>query len=220
MVTVEIVLPACLLLTIGLSYLANFWLSRVFLGRSYRYFLAPGIILHEYAHAIGCVLTGTRIRRIQLFDATGGRVVHEKPPLLAQAVISLAPIILAQLAIYLAARAFVPELLRGELPGWHLGTVVFGYLAAVIAVTMVPSRQDLRVGGLSLLAWFVILATVAVSPLARDYLGFVLGDTFEGLEYLALFTISVLLAITLGAGVSFGIVHRHRPSGTRYRPIE
>ena len=55
--------------------------SRV--GMSYYYFFAPGVACHETGHALGCLLTGTKIAEFVPFrpssDGTLGYVAHEFP---------------------------------------------------------------------------------------------------------------------------------------------
>ena len=49
-------------------------------GRAYVYFVAPGVICHETGHALGCILTGTRIVEFVPFRLSGnelGHVTHE-----------------------------------------------------------------------------------------------------------------------------------------------
>ncbi len=49
-------------------------------GRRYIYFVAPGVICHETGHALGCLLTGTRIVEFVPFRLSGnelGHVTHE-----------------------------------------------------------------------------------------------------------------------------------------------
>ena len=49
-------------------------------GRAYVYFVAPGVVSHETGHALGCLLTGTRIVEFVPFRLSGnelGHVTHE-----------------------------------------------------------------------------------------------------------------------------------------------
>ena len=49
-------------------------------GRAYVYFVAPGVVCHETGHALGCLLTGTRIVEFVPFHLSGnelGHVTHE-----------------------------------------------------------------------------------------------------------------------------------------------
>jgi len=44
------------------------------LGNTYYYIVAPGVMFHELGHAIGCVITRTPIRRLSLFWPKGDRL--------------------------------------------------------------------------------------------------------------------------------------------------
>ena len=50
-------------------------------GRAYLYFISPGVACHEFGHAAGCLITGTRIHKIVPFtleepDKRLGYIVH------------------------------------------------------------------------------------------------------------------------------------------------
>ncbi|MCQ2390402.1 MAG: hypothetical protein MJ240_03160 [Kiritimatiellae bacterium] len=49
------------------------------LGRGYYYLVAPGVVCHEAGHALGCLMTGTKIEQIEPFHPRGntlGYVVY------------------------------------------------------------------------------------------------------------------------------------------------
>lgn len=158
-----------------LSYAINtILLSSV--GGVYRIFIAPGVILHELAHAFACLVTGAKVTSINVFKKDGGEVRHTKPiiPIIGQIFISLAPFIFGFLAIYLIARAVGFRPIPADLIATpqnafsfiteSLGSINFKsimswlsfYLIISIAVTMTPSSQDLRNTALSLVALCVI----------------------------------------------------------------
>ena len=72
------------------------------IGMAYYYFVGPGVVCHETGHALGCVLTGTKIAEFVPFkpssDGTLGYVSHELPDggsflgNVAQFVISTGPV--------------------------------------------------------------------------------------------------------------------------------
>jgi len=53
----------------------------------------PGIMLHESAHALACLLFGVKIKKIKFIDKSGGYVVHEDSKDYKIIVISLFPFI-------------------------------------------------------------------------------------------------------------------------------
>ncbi len=163
------------------SFLIDFLLSRSFLGKGYRIFAAPGVIVHELAHALMCIVTGAKITKIALFDKEGGSVHHSSPriPILGQILISLSPFAVGAAAIYFLSKILginsvnVTELdlsrstivetfkaIFSRLNFHQVKTVVILYLVLSIAVTMTPSWQDLRNIALSILGILVALALV------------------------------------------------------------
>ena len=80
-------------------------------GRAYVYFVAPGVVCHETGHALGCLLTGTRIVEFVPFRLSGnelGHVTHEcrKTFLgrIANFFIGTGPVWFGSLMIFLLAR--------------------------------------------------------------------------------------------------------------------
>jgi len=169
------------LLLLVLSYLVNYLLSKSILGRAYQYFLLPGVVLHETAHLIFCILTGAKVVSVTFFDSEGGRVEHEKPklPIIGQVLISTAPLVFGIIAIFLLAswlglkgieigllktavmgdwlQFFARYLEPVSLSGYKTWLAIYFILA--VAVTMAPSKQDfkniagtLAVGSLAFLA--------------------------------------------------------------------
>ena len=45
-------------------------------GRGYYYFVAPGVVCHETGHALGCLLTGTKIIHYEPFRPHGRQLGH------------------------------------------------------------------------------------------------------------------------------------------------
>lgn len=156
------------------SFLIDLFLSHSVLGKSYRVFVAPGVILHEFSHTVLCLLTGAKISKVSLFDKQGGSVTHSAPklPIFGQIFISLAPFFFGAAAIYIlsmwlglepvdfnhfSTASLLPRirsLFRFDL---HNGSNwVILYLVLSIAVTMLPSRQDVK----NMLLALIILGTV------------------------------------------------------------
>lgn len=165
-----------------LSFAINFLLSRSVFGSRYRIFVAPGVILHELAHAFFCLITGAKIKKISLFDKDGGKVEHEhsKLPIFGQIIISFAPFIFGAIAIYFLAKllginqvSFNWELNSAPYSFWDsikpgLGAIdvsrwqnwLILYLVLSVAVTMTPSRQDFENVAFSIL--FLLIAFLVV----------------------------------------------------------
>lgn len=95
------------------------------LGMAYYWIVAPGVACHETGHALGCLLTGTRITRFVPFhptsDGTLGYVEHEQPDggsmlgQVASFVISTGPVwfgcpVIMLLSWLMAGSGFLPDI--------------------------------------------------------------------------------------------------------------
>lgn len=92
-----------LILTVTLSFRISAGLAKNLNFGIYRAILAPGIIIHELSHAVGCFITGARIVDLNLLDKNGGEVKHEQPavPVLGMLIISTAPLVSGLLIVFL-----------------------------------------------------------------------------------------------------------------------
>ena len=189
-----------MMILILLSFLCNNLLERISTGRSYRYFIWLGVIVHEYSHALACVLTNTKITEIK-FDRTGGYVKHQKCNPLINAIISMAPLFGCSLFLLFLAWLF------GIVPTyWHVNGVVFcparidlndkSFVNSFIAL-LTATRETFWVNIVALFGWttlffFVFLylvssVSVCIAPSGGDLkhaaLGFLL---FVALGFLVL----------------------------------
>ena len=197
-----------------MSYLINFLLANSILGKNYRIFVAPGVILHELAHLILCLLAGAKVRKVSLFDKDGGSVEHEKPkiPVIGQFLISLAPFVLGIVLVYflihiLGLKPFTfdlfklsPSLLLGfskellsSLKVRNYQDWLILYLIISVTVTMLPSKQDLKNIWLSLIFIPIMILLVA------RYTDLIAKLTFIPIDkaVIALGTVAILLIFIL-----------------------
>jgi hypothetical protein len=89
-------------IVIALSYvLDRIWAAAMPARMIYLFIRFPGVVLHECAHIIGCLLTGARIQNVVLFSNDGGSVTHSRPalPYIGDVIISTAPLFLLPLAL-------------------------------------------------------------------------------------------------------------------------
>jgi hypothetical protein len=140
------------------------------MGRMVFYLLVfPGVVLHEGAHYLACLLTGTEVSRFAPFSPgrrpNDGRLVlgyvrHERRTFPIGAIIGLAPILLNPLGL-LFVTALLTPLTFQEVANPSVGVVVEGifasgfltdtlllaaiwaYLSLSFALGSVPSREDL-----------------------------------------------------------------------------
>jgi len=174
------------LIVVILSFVIDFFLSHSFLGSKYRFFLAPGVIIHEMSHGFACIFTGAKVSEMALFEKDGGHVKHTRPriPVIGPAIISLAPLIAGILIIYLTSKYlnsaeynpfnkgygvnslleaninFAKNLLHLSIRNW-----ILLYIVISVAVTMTPSRQDFSNAFFPLL--FLMLIFLIVSKLTH-----------------------------------------------------
>jgi hypothetical protein len=141
------------------------------LGRSAFYLLVlPGVVLHEGAHYLACLITGTKVVRFAPFSpqrSADGRLVlgyvrHERRAFPIRAIIGLAPVLLNPLGLLFTTALLTPLTFRqvadpsvgivvkgifasGFLTGVPLQAAVWAYLSLSFALGSVPSRS-LRMG--------------------------------------------------------------------------
>ena len=110
-------------------------------GRAYVYFVAPGVVCHETGHALGCILTGTRIVEFVPFRLSGnelGYVTHERRETffgqIANFFIGTGPVWFGCLMIFLLARFLGGrDLLEGlETLAPQSGGSILGYCFSVL----------------------------------------------------------------------------------------
>jgi hypothetical protein len=90
------------IMVIALSYaLDRLWAAAMPVRAIYLFVRLPGVVLHECAHIIGCLVTGARIRKVVLFSKDGGSVTYTRPllPYIGDVIISTAPLFLLPLAL-------------------------------------------------------------------------------------------------------------------------
>ena len=176
-------LTALILISFALKHV---W-SNIFPGRGYQIILFPGVIIHEFSHALGCLLSGAKVDEISLFSSKGSYVKHGKPklPLIGSFIISFAPIAGGIAFLWLAAKALgltlpqidatlsfalVRDLGRFAVDNWELWTFwLFIYLTISIVICLVPSKQDISNSAVSALIVLVIFVLInQFSPIVFD----------------------------------------------------
>jgi hypothetical protein len=129
----------------------------------------PGVVLHESAHYLACLLTATKVSRFAPFSpgrrSNSGRLMlgyvrHERRAFPIGAIIGLAPILINPLGLLLvtalltpltlhevavpSAEAVVEGLFASEfLTNTPLLAAIWAYLCLSFALGSVPSREDL-----------------------------------------------------------------------------
>lgn len=143
--------------------------------RSFYYLIrAPGVVVHECSHILGCLLTGAAVRDVVLFSKDGGSVTYSRPriPLLGDVIISSAPLFCIPLVLTGLTWCFsaflgcsfpvfpeivdstgtlhalavsIADLFRQNLiTAFHPWFLLYLYLTLSLVLSMAPSGQDIR----------------------------------------------------------------------------
>jgi hypothetical protein len=184
--------------------------------------IAPGVAVHELAHAVTCVAVGARLGKIVLFHPQTqpdgsrllGYVQHSRARIpFGNLLVALAPIILPPIALYALAPLLVPDApfaLNPALLGhallaspFALGTLLWAGLALTISLSAFPSDADFRGIGLT----GIPAAVLALIPIA-----IALRTPERASQLLApyLFLALLLLPSLIASSVSLFLLRSHR----------
>jgi hypothetical protein len=215
----------------AMSRLVGFAGSGGVLGRSIFYLLVfPGVVLHESAHYLACLLTGTKVVRFAPFSpqrATDSRLVlgyvrHEQRAFPIRAIIGLAPVILNPLGLLFTTALLTPLTFHqvadpsvgivvkgifasGFLTNAPLQAAVWAYLSLSFALGSVPSREDLS--GLPLLLAVLGVGFLIVGSLRIGTEG-VLSSVAYDLSALAAGLYALPAAVAAGSGIAMALLGR------------
>jgi len=160
---------------IAISFALDILWAQVMPLRSLYYAIrAPGVIVHECSHILGCIITGAKIKKIVFFSEEGGSVTYtsSKIPYVGDVVISTAPLVCIPIVLagltwvfsqYLGC-VFPPMLIAVNSMDTLLGLVititilftqnlvvrfnpwfiVYLYLTVTLVLSLAPSAQDMK----------------------------------------------------------------------------
>ncbi len=213
-----------------LMRLSGFGGGRSDLGRVAFYLMVfPGVILHEGAHYLACVLTGTKVTRFAPFSpgrrSNDGRLVlgyvrHERRVFPIGAITGLAPVLLNPLGLLLVTALLTPLTFRevatptvgvvvegifasGFLTDTPLLAAIWAYLSLSFALGSVPSREDLSGLPMVLLVFGGGILLVVLLRMGSES---VLSSAIDDLSTLAAglyalpATVAAVAALTMGLG--------------------
>lgn len=181
------------------------------LGRTYYYIVAPGIVCHETGHALGCIVTRTKILEFVPFRPEGetlGYVTSESRPgiwpQIAQFFISTGPVWFGCAVILILSRLFAgPDFLPSfnalaPRPGEHISVHLKGiWYGAVwmLQTVFAPWRWKTPLFPVFLYLVFCIASEITLSP--QDIKG-----VWRGLAAIvgALFVLNLLPVVSDGLG--------------------
>jgi len=176
-----VVIATGILVMLLSTALDRVWASVIPVRGIYYLIRAPGVILHECSHILGCLLTGAKIQKVVFFSKEGGSVTYARPllPWLGDVVISTAPLfcipvvlsgITWRFATYLGCifPAF-PETLLSSSAIQQMGMIIvdlffknlvyhqnwwfliYLYLTISLVLSVAPSPQDLKNAAIGIL---------------------------------------------------------------------
>jgi hypothetical protein len=160
---------------IAISFALDILWAQVMPLRSLYYAIrAPGVIVHECSHILGCIITGAKIKKIVFFSEEGGSVTYtsSKIPYVGDVVISTAPLVCIPIVLagltwvfsqYLGC-VFPPMPIAVNSMDTLLGLVititilftqnlvvrfnpwfiVYLYLTVTLVLSLAPSAQDMK----------------------------------------------------------------------------
>jgi hypothetical protein len=140
---------------------------------------APGIIVHECSHILGCILTGAKIKKVVLVSKEGGMVTYSQPsiPVLGNVIISTAPLFL--LPLVLAALTWI----FGTYGGCTFSSAIpaldsfasFYSLVVMIGQTLYQNLFVVFNGWFLLYLYLVTSLVLSFSPSTQDLKNAVVG---------------------------------------------
>ena len=147
-----------ILISLALDFL---WAQAIPVRFFYYILRAPGVVVHECAHMLGCLLTGAKIRNVVLFSKEGGSVTYNPPviPVIGNVIISTAPLFCIPLVLSLCTW-FFSEYLGCLLPALPLSVDSSDALIILGGGVLEIFTQNLIV---NFNAWFLVYLYIVLS---------------------------------------------------------
>jgi len=149
------------------------WSRMITVRWAYMIVRAPGIVIHECSHILGCLLTGAKVKNVVLLSKEGGSVTYTKSPVpfLGDVVINTAPLFCIPLVLYgctwvfssclgcsipvlrvidswnaldLMARQIADMFATNILYHFNAWFFLYLYLTISLVLSLAPSRQDMK----------------------------------------------------------------------------
>ena len=204
---------------IGISLALDVLWARVIPLRSFYYFIrAPGVIVHECSHILGCLITGAKVKKVVFFSEKGGSVTYasSKIPYFGDVVISTAPLFCIPLVLAGCTWVF-SQYLGCVLPPLPMGVdstdAFFGLFIGIIG--MFTRNLIVRFNPWFLVYLYLTLTLVlSLAPSAQDMKNAAIGIGIITLVGILILWSSLPLAVSLlegitrlvGIGFAFGLM--------------
>lgn len=161
-----------------LGFLTERIWAKIMPGLKYRFFVAPGVIVHELSHALACVLFLAPIRKISFFSRAGGFVEHGRSRFgfLGNALIAMAPIFGITLFLWLLIYGFGYglEIKAVDFSSADLGADIFALFESAWALIKINASSGL----FWLFIYLVISLVSALAPSRKDFQNALAGLLF------------------------------------------
>jgi len=135
---------------------------------------APGVILHELSHILGCLIMGAKIKNVVFFSEEGGSVTYSPPkiPYLGDVMISTAPLLFIPLvlagctwffshylgcvfpslstsvdsvdALFSLCTGIAGMFTMNLISGFNAWFLLYLYLTLTLVLSVAPSTQDMK----------------------------------------------------------------------------
>lgn len=183
---------------------------------------APGIVVHECSHILGCFLTGAKVKNVVLLSKEGGSVTYSPSPVLClgDVIINTAPLFCIPFVLYGFTWIFstylgctIPVLspVTGSADALYLTITQIGgmfttnllyrfnpwflaylYLTVSLVLSLSPSRQDMKNA-------IAGIALIFVTGLLIFWINF-------GPAVMALDTVTGVVGVSFGIALGFGMI--------------
>jgi hypothetical protein len=208
------------IIVIAISYLLDYvWASAMPLRGFYYFIRAPGVVIHECAHILGCFVTGAQIREVVFFSKGGGSVTHTRPllPWIGDMIISTAPLFAIPLVLSVLTRIF-SEYLGCTFPPFP-PSIGSPDTLAILGEGIISTFRDNLVtqfnGWFLLFLYLTISLVLSAAPSTQDMKNAAIGFGLLVLAGIMIATSGIPLAENLlggfmhllGIGFSLGLVY-------------
>ena len=216
--------PFLLVVLIGIGVMAIslaldvLWARLIPLRSFYYAIRAPGVIVHECSHILGCLITGAKVKKVVFFSEKGGSVTYtsSKIPYLGDVVISTAPLFCIPLVLAGCTWVF-SQYLGCVFPPLPMGVdsmdALLGLCIGIIG--MFTQNLIVRFNPWFLLYLYVTLTLVlSLAPSTQDMKNAAIGIGIIILVGILILWSSLPMAVTLleeitrlvGIGFAFGLM--------------
>jgi hypothetical protein len=198
------------------------WARMVSIRGIYLIIRAPGIVVHECSHILGCLLTGAKVKNVVFLSKEGGSVTYSPSPIpfLGEVLINTAPLFCIPLALFGCTWIFssyfgcvipaFPSSINSvdtvSLTGTQITTMfttnlihhfnawflVYLYLTISLVLSLAPSRQDMKNAA---------LGTTMIIAFGM----FIIWSNFAPAIYL-LDTLTNVVGVSFAIGLVFGMI--------------